>query len=53
MKLAQIADAINQKAGATLTPTFSAINFQASDGSTWQFRISPTGTILLDQVSAP
>lgn len=49
-RLAQVAQAINAKADATTVPTFSAVLFSASDGSTWRLKISPTGTILLDQV---
>jgi hypothetical protein len=49
-RLAQIATAINTKADSTATPVFSAVQFRATDGSTWQLRISPTGTILIDQV---
>ena len=50
-KLAQIATALNGKADSTTTPVFSAVQFQATDGSVWQLKISPTGTLLIDQVT--
>jgi hypothetical protein len=30
---------------------FSAVLLRASDGSTWQLRISPMGVLIIDQVS--
>jgi hypothetical protein len=50
-RLGQVADAINRKADSTTVPTFEAVRFRATDGSTWQLRISPTGTLILDQVT--
>jgi hypothetical protein len=51
-KFAQVAEAINRKADQSNTPMFSAIMLRASDGSTWQLRISPMGVLLIEQVLA-
>lgn len=52
LKFAQVAEAINRKADASTTPMFSAVLLRASDGSTWQLRISPMGVLIIDQVVA-
>lgn len=50
-RLAQVAQAINRKADATTTPVFSAVLFQADDGSTWRFSVDATGAPVIEQVS--
>ena len=51
-RLAQVAQAINRKADSTAEPTFAAILFTASDGSTWRLRISPAGATVIEQVTS-
>jgi hypothetical protein len=49
-RLAAVADAINRKADATTTPSFSSIVLRAPDGSSWNVAINATGTLVTTQV---
>jgi hypothetical protein len=51
-RLAVVAAAINRKADATATPSFSAITLRAPDGSSWTLSVDATGTLVTTQVPA-
>ena len=50
-RLAQVAQAINRKADTATVPVFTAVIFVATDGSRWQFSISPAGAAVITQVT--
>jgi hypothetical protein len=49
-RLAAIAAAINRKADATATPSFSAVVLRAPDGSNWQVSVTAAGALVTTQV---
>jgi hypothetical protein len=49
-KLAQLVNAISEKANNTLEPTYHAVLLMAPDGSTWRVTINAAGALVTAQV---
>lgn len=49
-RMAGVAAAINRKADATATPSFSSIVLRAPDGSSWTVSVDTTGKLVTTQV---
>ena len=49
-RFTQVADAINRKADAAATPSFSSIVLRAPDGSSWQLSVDAAGAVVTTQV---
>jgi archaellum component FlaG (FlaF/FlaG flagellin family) len=51
--LAQIADAINSKASATIASAYHSIALIDDTGQTWRIKVHPDGTLHTDLVTPP